>query len=334
MRIGTLLAISLGLVACGDNTPGLTLGALESSRRAAECERYVRCGVFADAATCSAYFRKDIDPSLPAAVAAGKVQFDPLAAAACNDALAARSCDATTSEVRAVPEVCKAVLVGTIAAGATCLDDRECGTGRCDAPACAPDACCPGGCAPFVAPAKLDAACTPEIGCVDGAFCGADKSCHALVVAGGDCDADAHCAAGLACIGPTDLQAGTCRALPRLGESCPYQRCAEIGARCDASQHCVPIGTDGATCTDDAECSEFYECDPASHRCTDQPGLGQPCTGRCAGEAYCDFSSGSTGVCHPPQPSAAPCLSDDQCASEYCAEGPIFDQCTPQAVCF
>jgi len=327
------LAIALvGVAACGDNLEGLTLDQLESARRAAECERYVRCGLFDDEQTCSTTFRKDFDPALPAAVEAGKIRFDPLAAAQCHRELAARSCDETAADNRALPASCDRVLVGTITAGATCLDDRTCATGDCEAPRCERDACCPGGCAAFAAPAAIGEACTARVGCVDGAACATDGTCRALAAMGGECRADVECAIGLACIGATELQAGACRALPKIGEACPYQRCAEIGARC-ASGTCVAIGLTGDACADDSACSEFYTCDPATSRCAPLPGDGAPCTGRCAGEAWCDLT-GTTGTCRAPQPNAAPCSASDQCATQYCEEGPIFDQCAQPALCF
>jgi hypothetical protein len=332
MRIQAVAVAVLVVGACGDDLHGLTLHELEASRRAAECERYVHCGVFDTVESCTAVFRATFDPALPAAIDAGKIRFDPVAASACNDALAARSCDVTAADARRLPDVCDRVLIGTIAAGATCLDDRECGTQRCDAARCEQNACCPGGCAAFVAPAKLDAACEPEVGCVDGAFCGADKVCHTLVAMAGDCHADAECALGLACIGPTELQAGACRPLPKLGEQCPYQRCAEIGARCDG-QTCVRIGRAGDPCANGTECSEFFICDSSTQRCREQPHLGETCFGRCAGEAWCELT-GATGTCRSPQPNAAPCTADNQCATQFCEEGAIFDQCAQPALCF
>lgn len=327
-----LVLVTLALAACGDNLPGITLDELETSRHAAECERYVRCGLFGDAAVCTTLFRREFDPALPAMVEAGKLRYDPIAAAACNEALAALSCDATTAEVRTVPAACEHVLIGTIATDVTCVDDRECATGRCDAARCAPDACCPGGCAAYAAPATVGEMCDPEVGCVEGAFCGADKLCHALGGVSAPCDTDLHCEPRLACIGPTDLQPGACRPLPVLGEPCPYQRCAEIGALCDRGI-CVKIGITGDPCSTDTDCSEFRECDPNTQRCVDLPTLGETCRGRCAGEAWCEIA-GSAGTCRAPQPNAAPCTADDQCATQYCAEGPVFDACAQPAVCF
>lgn len=329
-RAGLLLLV---VAACGDNLPGIELSELEASRRAAECERYVRCDLFGAEDVCTALFRETYDPALTAMVDAGKLSYDPIAAAACNEALAARSCDTTAADARALPAVCSRVLIGTIAAGATCADDRECGTGRCDAPRCILNACCTGGCAAYVAPAKIDEACVPDTGCIEGAFCGADMHCHALGAMSAACDQDLHCAVGLACIGATELQAGACRPLPKLGEPCPYLRCAEIGARCDGVT-CVPVGITGAPCANDTECSEFHRCEPTTQRCVDLPTLGQPCYGRCAGEAWCDTSTSNVGTCRTPQPNAVPCTASDQCASQYCEEGPIFDACAEPALCF
>ena len=325
------LAILVALGACGDNIKGIELDELEGSRRAAECERLVRCGSFDDQASCVAFFRDDFDPALAASVDVGKLRFDPLAAEACNRALATRSCDATAADMRSDPPECRHVLRGTIVPGANCVADRECTTGRCDAPACTPDACCAGGCEAFAPPAAIDAMCTADVGCVDGAFCGSDLKCHALAAVGAECEEDDHCAVGLACIGATELQKGNCRALPKIGEACPYLRCAEIGARCDGSI-CVAVGLTGDSCANANECSSFLYCD-ATSKCANIPGLGEACHGRCAGEAWCDFNGAPVGTCRSPQPNAAPCTSDNQCVTQFCDEQPIFDACAQPALC-
>jgi len=87
-------------------------------------------------------------------------------------------------------------------------------------------------------------------------------------------------------------------------------------------------------CTTDAECSEFRSCDPMTSRCADTPSLGMPCGGRCAGEAWCALDGSSIGTCVAPQETAAPCLSNDQCASLFCEEGEFFDTCAERAICF
>lgn len=333
LPLGLLVWLLATVGACGDNLEGLAFEDLEASRRSAECERLTRCGLFGDASTCRKYFRKTQDESLNAAVDAGKIRFDPVAGVSCNRALASRSCDITVLDGREIPPVCKRVLVGTVGSGATCAADRECATARCDAPTCSRSTCCFGGCEPFVAPSKLDEACDRASGCVAAAFCGRDGECRPLSNANGPCDVDTDCIAGLGCTGATELEVGTCRPLPKLGEGCPYLRCAEIGARCDG-QRCVPYGRVGDACGISADCSEFRICDQASRRCVDKPTLGMPCTESCRGEAWCDFTSGPNGTCRAFQPNAVPCFASDECATRYCEEGSIFNQCASPAVCY
>jgi hypothetical protein len=328
-----LLLVGSLLPACGDDLDALTITDLEAARRQAECTRFVRCGLFDDVDNCTTFFRKTQDVSLLPSIDAGKLRFDPVAAVTCNRELANRSCDVTAADARELPAVCKHVLIGTVPASQTCAADRECQTGRCDAKTCSRSTCCFGGCEAYVAPAALGAACDRTAGCVAGAFCTREGTCAALSAADGACELDTDCVAGLGCVGATELQSGTCRQLPKIGESCPYQRCAEIGARCDGST-CVAYGLAGAACTVSAECSEFRICDPSSHRCVDKPTLGMPCTESCRGEAWCDFAAGPVGICRAPSSNAAPCGASEECATRYCEEGPIFDQCASPAVCY
>lgn len=318
--------------ACGDNVRGIELEDLDASRREAQCERLVRCGVFEEHSTCVAYFRASVDVSLIPLVDAGKLRYDPTAAAACNRAVAEQGCDLTLAEARTLPESCERVLIGNVASGDTCTADRECATGRCDAPICPRDACCPGGCEAYVTPAALGATCDPAVGCVDGSFCGREKTCRLISKVSEPCELDKHCASGLACIGATELESGACRALPKLGEQCPYQRCAELGARCDG-QICVSFGAVGDACLVSSDCSEFRLCDPNTQRCIDKPTLGMACIESCRGESWCDFAAGPMGTCRAPLPVAAPCGASDECASRFCEEGPIFDQCATPAIC-
>ena len=326
------LAILTALAACGDNIRGIEIDELDASRHAAECERLVRCDLFSDEETCVAFFRPSVDPNLRTQVDRGLVRFDPLAAAACNRAVAEIGCSVTERDVRVTPDVCNRVLVGTVHTDGTCVADRECGSRHCSAPICSRSACCAGGCDAYVGPAQLGEDCVGDIGCVDGAFCGKELTCLPLGGPSRPCEADSQCAYGLGCVGATEFQPGACRVLPLLGEPCPYLRCAQIGARCSPDQVCVPAGTTGAGCTSDAECSQYYECDLATHRCAALPQLGQHCGSRCAGASSCDASG--ERVCIAPQPNAAPCTADNQCATQYCEEGPIFDQCASAAICF
>lgn len=316
------------VIGCGDNIqPSVELAELRAERTSAECERYVRCGLVADHATCVAYFRQRPIDSLLAAIAAGIVSYDGVAARRCFDALAKLSCDATTREVRIEPPECGAIFVGTRTANEECALDEECVSGECTTPTCLPDMCCPGVCAGALTEVALGDACGSDTVCSADAFCGDDGVCRSLAGVGQPCRNEAHCEFGLGCIGATELQAGACRALPHIGESCPYQRCAEIGLRCNGAFVCEAFGLPGNTCTDDSNCSSFSPCE--SSTCVATPGLGMPCTRTCGGESWCN----GTECVELLQPNE-PCGANNECASLYCSEGPIFDFCAERAVCY
>ena len=318
--------------ACGDDIalPTVAHGELDASATRAACARHVRCGLVDDEATCEALFRPPWRGTQLAALASGQVRYDGVAAARCHAALAQVGCDATARDARTLPAACARVFAGTVPLGGRCTLDEACVSGACDAPACAPSTCCAGVCEERVTALPLGAACDATHACVDDITCGEAGRCEPRALAGEPCRAEAACAFGLACIGATELQAGTCRALPAIGEPCPYGRCAEVGATC-AQGTCAPLGLGGAPCTSGAACSPFLHCDLATRACADLPGLGARCAGagRCAGEAWCD---GTT--CQAPLETGAPCAADNECATvDECAEGPVFDACTARATC-
>jgi len=319
--------IAILLAACGDNTPTIELDDLYAETLRARCERLVRCGVAASAEGCAGYFRTPDEDNLHAAIEAGRISYDPASAIACLAALAALPCDETSREARAPIEACERMLRGTVRVGGVCGFDRECDSGSCDAPLCPADTCCSGACVATRTAAAGDP-CTADEQCARDAFCGGQGTCTPLAARSQPCRIDAHCEPGLACVGATDLQDGACRALGLLGESCPYRRCAELGAVCDAALRCVPAGLPGAPCTADTDCSPLALCGPGNV-CIDVPRLGEPCGFSCGGEAWC-----RQGTCVAPLENTAPCTADNQCASLYCEEGVAFDQCTDRPICF
>jgi len=326
VRVHRLVAATL-LAACGDHGPSIALEDLYAETVRARCDRLVRCGLVTSPETCTAYFRTPDENALHAAIAARKIRYDGADALRCLDALAAQPCDETSREVRAPIEACERMLRGTLAVGAECSFDAECSSGSCDAPPCLPDTCCTGKCL-ATHTAAAGAPCTIDDDCVARTFCGPQRTCAPLSGRGQPCRVDANCDYGFACIGASDLEDGACRAMPLLGESCPYMRCAELGAVCNSAQLCVPIGLPGAPCMTGLDCSPLLECG-ADGRCADAPHLGEPCAISCAGEAWC-----SQGRCVAPLENTTPCTADNQCASLYCEEGVVFDQCADRPVCF
>jgi hypothetical protein len=325
----TVFAIAV-LAACGDNITGIPFDAYEDLAASARCDRLVRCGLFADRPTCDGYFRKRPDLGLAASINVGKVLFNGVAAEACQAALAAQSCDDSSREVRVPPPACARVFTGTLATGTECQRDQECRSGACDQnAACPANMCCPGTC---VASARsdIDGPCATSANCVDDTFCGDDQLCHALSDVGEPCRRDADCNYGLGCINATEQMPGACRETPVIGGNCLYQRCGEIGATCK-SFSCVALGLPGAACVSNADCSPFTVCDPDAKVCANLPTLGTPCTGRCAGESYCEAT---LLECVAPLSDGSPCGGGNECASLFCEEGPVFDACRTPALCF
>jgi len=317
--------------ACGDNLTGTPIEEFQAEADAARCAYLVRCGLFASADTCGAFFRDRPDVDRDAALAAGKVYYNGVAAQRCHAALAELSCDAASREGRVLPAACDEIFNGLVDDGDACAFDTECRSERCDTTGCEPFTCCSGTCLATRERAAIGKGCEVSADCVVDAYCAPEGVCQRLVGEGGSCDVDGDCDYGLACIGASELMPGNCRAMPLVGESCPYLRCAEIGATCNASHVCVPLGLPGAACASAADCSPFARCDVASGTCADVPTLGQACEGTCAGEAFCEAGS---KTCVAPLANTTPCTSDNQCASLFCGEGPVFDACADQQACF
>ena len=318
--------------ACGSSS--IRIEDLDRAVQDAKCERLVRCGLFASDAACDAYFRGPPPSSYGPAVMAGKLAFDGERARQCEDALAQQSCDLTSRAVRAVPEACLEMFRGKVADGDACSFDQECASSRCDLPVCAEGVCCVGRCGASRPRGGVGDACDRTSECIDG-FCGTDHACHALGGADAACNDDTHCDYGLACIQPSPSLPGNCKKLPRLGEACPYQRCADVNAICDKTSHCLALGLPGAPCAEHRDCSPFAECDMARHACIELPKLGMPCDVACAGDARCVIPTNATvGTCVAPLPNGQPCDDPPDCASQNCKPGPVFDSCEDYPICF
>src|SRR5262245_57360944 len=156
-----LAAALVAALGCGDDGPSIPLAELHTESVHAQCEYLVRCGLFTDPDTCTAYFRVPDERSLLAAIEAGKIRYDGAAAKRCQDTIAAGSCDLTSRDARVRP-ACDAMFRGTLRAGAACGMDLECESGDCDLPSCPLDTCCPGTCVaierrPIGEPCETDA---------------------------------------------------------------------------------------------------------------------------------------------------------------------------------
>ena len=314
------------LFGCGDNSEGIRLADRNQLEVVARCKQLARCQLFADEATCVKFARDRTDGALAAAVAAGVVQFDPILEQLCLQDLASMSCDQTSRSFRTPSLNCQGVLVGTRSAGQDCRFDSECSTARCTEGLCEAYECCQGTCR---AARSTQGPCLDNADCFDTEYCSREHICTPLEHELAPCISDAACDYGLACIGASSLEPGTCRKLPAIGHACPYGRCADVGAKCDATGMCVRLGLPGDRCSDETDCSPYAQCNQTSGMCEAIPVLGMACNGRCAGNAAC-----FQGTCVPPLENGTQCLGNNDCQSGLCAEGPIFYACTNAPTCF
>jgi hypothetical protein len=325
--------MSAAALAC--SAPSIAYPDLDRALAEARCEHLARCQLFVDQASCLTYTRVIPDVSVAAAIAAHKIRYDGAAAQRCVDATAARSCDLTAHDAHIAPAACTEMLSGAVGGGDACSINTECASGTCEFPDSCPEAgCCTGACRAPQAPAAAGESCAQQRDCLSGLVCGQDGTCRAPGLAEQPCGADRECGDGLACIAAA-IGPGACRALPGADQPCPDGRCADEHLRCDAASHrCVASGLPGDPCPTGIECTIYLECDQTTQRCREFPTLGMACDGSCGGESYCAFNPGMTGSCRPPLANNLPCDGNEQCASAFCEDGPIFRSCIDPYVCY
>src|SRR5262245_10127670 len=330
MRMAFMLAVAVTMMACddtdGDPSSYVGFADLESGSRDARCTYLARCGWYPDKATCltanlptlADVASFELDPSVVAAVNAGRVRYNGARAKDCFDAISASSCDRTDGDGRSLFRVCSHYLTGTVAGGQPCFVDEECISQRCSAnqteTQCLAGACV-GDTAPAVEPAGLGMPCS-DAGCANG-YCDLESdTCLALRREGEACVASVECSYGLACVGVT---AYTCKKLPALGEACPDDACRDDNTYC-VSGTCRARGLAGAHCDSWVDCAEAYPCDLATNTCRRAPALGESCAAdvsiRCfdAG-VVCDSE---TYKCIAPKADGMSCINGFDCASGSC----------------
>jgi hypothetical protein len=309
-----VFAVAL-LAACGDDGGGsIPLDELDGEAYSAACSFYVHCGLIDDLQTC-----RDLDldigfldPSLRAAVEAGKVIYDGDKARECLSSLPL-SCDRNAFE-RSDNSACDEIFVGTLSAGAVCALDEECISQDCNVPGCA-DACCQGTCVGDAPPAlpKVGESCATTFECADSFCDSATRICTAYRALGEACTGNGDCATG-GCIN------NVCTALPGAGEPCVStasgSQCQEIGYVCSSTSNtCVAYGLEGDPCLNERECSPLYECN-ASQICTLRSTLGDACDPQgfgCIDSSYCDET---TLMCTAPKADGAACTGDAECIGD------------------
>ena len=318
VRLRWLCVAVLMVGGCG-GSDGVPLDQYIDRYLDAYCRNQVACGVYDRVESCLAPLvaRRQLEQS----VATGRVVYDAATAAACIEARATLTCDASDQAWLRGPPECQDVFTGTVADGGECFSSSECKSDRCTVPGCGM-ACCAGTCAPTVGRAEVGQACG-DARCVDSAYCNAG-TCAAFVAAGGMCTASFYCASGLDCV------ASTCQDVPDRGQPCPMGTCAGAGDHCDvATRTCVPLAALGQPCSTLDGCQRPLRC--GSGTCREPAALGQVCSPviECVPGAWC----GPGNTCAVRRADGEACAEDLECSSAYCDPFGAAPACAVRPVC-
>ncbi len=157
-------------------------------------------------------------------------------------------------------------------------------------------------------------------------------SCGKILVpntpAGGQCDNSIG-----NCVAETVCTAGTCIALPAVGQTCGLSGppCVST-AYCEvATNTCRALPSSGQSCAMSGfACAKGFYCDAVTRLCTANGQSGQACSG----SKPCDDTAGliclSNSTCGLPQPDGAPCSSATHCQSGRCSGVIAGSTCQPQ----
>lgn len=336
------------------------------------CELIQRClGYFIDPTECEglpldfyeAYGDK-VDAQLVAELeAAGRVQYDPVAAGQCLGNLQGLECVDVIGTNENPLETC-GVFSGTLNEGSACYHHLECdGLGaECDglSDSTCTAACCTGSCL-RAAPVGADCSvrdCEPGAHCVNakceagttGSPCGTSDyycdteywcnagTCAADYPANAACVDESQCLLPQTCVGPLGGQTtGTCMRSDRVGDSC-HESC--IGPLWCDQPDTTQLGTceerpglDEACGGTNGPCGLSLEC--VDSLCRPRPGVGAACTansGGCRSGLFCstDITGNTDGVCQAPLADGAACKYEEHCQSQYCNNNGI---CEPWPEC-
>jgi len=251
------------------------------------------------------------------------LRFDPLAGAACLDAMAQLSCSRGTGiEAAVVP--CFAVFRGDADAGATCSVEEDCKAEL----TCDFAAGCPGVCTPAK---HVGESCT-QSRCETGLTCGAGMICLARARQAAKCETGT-CESGTMCdsgVGGTN----TCRPYSEFVATRSTGQQCRLSLECSTNDYCdldtwlctKKLGT-GAPCrplSDD--CMDGMHCSSNGDGTGEYPGkcvANVPVGGTCdsdLGVAQCESGARCiSGACGYVVGLGEPCKTHDACMSNYCA---------------
>jgi hypothetical protein len=267
------LAAALG---CDGQRKTISYAQFAMEYPAAECQLEVTCGNDPDVATCLSINPLHFYMGSASEIAAGRMAYDGVKAAACIDALNTSPC--TFLGMANESKICNSVVAGAVSIGGACVPGDCAGWAYCRLadPGCSA-ACCVGTCQPSPDPPQpVGAACTVGV---------------------------TNCASPSFCVAPSSVGVGTCRLLASTGDSC-------ASVPCDALTYCDPVSTtcrvpavDGYPCNPalgGMDCEDYVGgCNPTTSLCTGRLPIGAACDPShnfCVGYAFCD---GATSLCVP-----------------------------------
>ncbi len=305
------------LAACGGLDP-VPLDRYGAAAEDALCDWAVACRHVPDDATC----RRFIDPKrydtrrAAESIAAGRLAYDPGAAARCLDTGRRGPCPSSFDDPS-----CAQVFVGRVAQGGACTSRLECAAGaECGNLTCAAG-CCRGTCgAPAVVPpppAPVGASCQTHFDCVAIAYCD-QGTCRELPKNAGDPCLFGCWYGDLTC----DVETLTCVQVAGLGEACADRPCDAAWAYCDGVCRPRPGAGDACDATGAGGPIGLGAMSPVGGRgLAAAPSIDV----RCIPTTWCD---GAT--CQPRGGPGATCTMDPQC--DFACDA-AAGQCVPYASC-
>jgi len=276
---------------------------------------------------------------LLASHAAGRIEFDAEAAAACLAYVEARGCfrpgTYVADETEAAGQAaCAAVMRGTMVLNGPCLLSTECAaqdeaTVVCGFDPTCTDTCCVGGCR-TLGTVPVGTPCTFQTRCAAGSFCASDPNtgfptvCTAQSKVGGACQNQQDCEAAGYC------DEGTCKPLAGEGEACadfgqggcqPGLFCAAPGF--EEAARCYAYETLGGACPGEwyeNGCGEFgVYCHQTADECVGSVAAGQSCDlGPCGLSSSCNWQ---TNTCVANALENEPCNDGVRCAGALLCDG-------------
>ena len=274
--------------------------------------------------------------TLPAAIDAGRVEYNGVQAQKCLDEVAAAGCELLSERQ---PESCELALAGTVEEGGDCELDAECaGDQYCDIAGA-----CPGTCKVLE---QAGGPCAGSSDCVSGLKCNnATNRCVAPGMAGDSCKGgEPDCIDGYFCLGNNEEmnQPGECITFAeafggKVGDACGTDTgLCEPGLVCEITAINPPRGTCGEkvgagdvchvafpdACPDDEYCAGITLL-TLEGTCTSKPEAREDCGMNlggtreiCAPNSRCD-----QGVCRELARLGEECSANATCYSENCVGG-------------